>query len=402
MVKVDVRDATFSYPIYTSKSRSFKNTLLSGQVGGMGGKGKRSTQVVHALHDVNLSLRPGDRLGLIGHNGAGKTTLLRLLAGISHPTSGSVDLEGRVIPLISRGLGINPELTGRENIELPLRLFGATGEEVRWAHETVPDFTELGDFLDLPVRTYSDGMRARLSFAICTALTGDILVLDEWLGAGDAGFVQKASRKVKQMVQESGIVVLASHTPSILQQNCNKLAWMRRGEIVAMGDPKEVSEAYASEMRRRGRSGIGYEDGKGADDAAAQLAEREKAIQAQTELMDTAWTSHKYVEARHHAEHLYATENSSKAAYRLGTIHFYGRGADKSAAHALPYFRHPSLSDDPWSIYHQGLIMCDPTYPQHDQQIARNLLEVAFARGIRDAGPKLAALEADAADLKTG
>ncbi|MBD3768948.1 MAG: ATP-binding cassette domain-containing protein [Rhodobacterales bacterium] len=386
---INVQNASFSYPIYNAKSRSLKNAVFAGRAGGRRETGPGSTELVHALNNISLNLKSGDRLGLIGHNGAGKSTLLRLMAGIAHPTTGTVEFEGRVVPLISRGLGINPELTGRQNIELPLRLFGASTAEVQEAHKTVPEFTELGEFLDLPVRTYSDGMRARLSFAICTALRGDILILDEWLGAGDAGFVRKASNRLKTMVEQSGIVILASHTTSILQQNCNKLAWMRKGEIIAVGDPKDVSEAYAAEMRRYGQAGASGKPNEGEE--AAKI--RQAYIDDQVRLMDEAWFAKDYASARKIAEMLYAKENAARASYRLGTIYYYGRGAEKNLAQALPYFRHTSLTDDPWSIYHQGLILADRNYPGRDEDVARNLLEIAMMRGIRDAAQPLKAME---------
>ncbi|KCZ49347.1 ABC transporter ATP-binding protein [Hyphomonas pacifica] len=389
MTFLNVQNVSFSYPIFNAKSRSIKSAVLAGGAGGRRAEGPGSIELVHALNDINLDLKSGDRLGLIGHNGAGKSTLLRLMANIAQPTTGSIESSGRIIPLISRGLGINPELTGRQNIELPLRLFGATNSEVEEAHNTVPEFTELGEFLDLPVRTYSDGMRARLSFAICTALRGDILVLDEWLGAGDAGFVRKASERLKHMVEQSGIVVLASHTTSILQQNCNKLAWMRKGEIVAVGDPKDVSEAYAAEMRRHGQAGTMQKPSGEAEAAKA----RQAYIDDQVRQMDQAWFAQNFSEARRIAEELYARENVARAAYRLGTIHFYGRGAPINMAVALPYFRHPSLTDDAWSIYHQGLILADKSFPARDEAIAHNLIEIAMTKGVREAATTLQSLK---------
>ncbi|MEZ5947296.1 MAG: ATP-binding cassette domain-containing protein [Hyphomonas sp.] len=381
MTRIDILNASFSpYPIFNARSRSLKNAISGARVGGRRLAGRGDTEFVQALNNINLSVKAGDRIGLIGHNGAGKSTL-RLIAGIAHPSTGLVKTEGRIIPLISRGLGINPELTGRQNIELPLRLFGASSSEVALAHETVPEFTELGEFMDLPVRTYSDGMRARLTFAICTALSGDILVLDEWLGAGDAGFVHKASERLKTMVDQAGIVVLASHSSSILHQNCNKLAWMRKGEIIAVGAPREISEAYAADMRR-GADSVG----PGAPLMLDQPARPISTIKCVW--MEAAWYAQRFAEARRIAEELYAQENSGRASYRLGTIHYYGHGAPRDLSVALPYFRHNTLTEDPWAIYHQGLILADQTFPGRNDDLARNLMEIAMAKGVRESQPK--------------
>src|SRR5690606_5073699 len=162
-----------------------------------GGDGERGIVEVQALSDVSLDLKEGDRLGLVGRNGAGKSTLLKVLAGLVHPQRGGVRVEGRVAPLLTRGLGIHPELSGANNIELPMRLLGATEAEIKRAKRDVPEWSGLGEFIHLPVRTYSAGMRARLLFAICTAVRGEILIMDEWLSAGDADFVNKAQERLK-------------------------------------------------------------------------------------------------------------------------------------------------------------------------------------------------------------
>lgn len=243
MTSVTLDHATYSYPIYNASGRSLKLAVAQAVVGSrisLHGRHK----VVVALDDVSFSLHEGDRVGLVGRNGSGKSTLLRVIAGIAHPQSGAVTVEGRVTPLISRGLGIDPELTARQNVELPLRFLGATEDEIERAMEEIPVFTELGDFFDLPVRTFSDGMRARLSFSICTAVSGNILVLDEWLGAGDAGFIAKARARLDTLVANTGILVLASHQSSLIEQTCNKAIWLDRGRLRAFGDAKSVVKDY--------------------------------------------------------------------------------------------------------------------------------------------------------------
>ncbi|MFZ4071907.1 MAG: ABC transporter ATP-binding protein [Caulobacterales bacterium] len=243
MVQVD--RVNLSYPVYEVSGRSLKLALIRQMVGSRIDLGVGSVEIA-ALCDISFELKPGDRLGLVGRNGSGKSTILRLLAGLAHPTSGRVTTRGRIVPLIEKGLGINPELSGHENIELPLRLLGATNKEVREAKETIPAFTGLGAFMQMPVRTYSEGMKARLSFAICTAIRGDVLVLDEWLGAGDIDFYQKAQARLKTMLDQTGIVVLATHSVDLMRQLCNRVAWIDRGCLIMFGEPEAVLNAYQS------------------------------------------------------------------------------------------------------------------------------------------------------------
>lgn len=242
MAFIEAQSVDFTYPVYDLGGRSLKVTLMSGL--------KESAGVVHvsALRNVSLRLKEGDRLGLIGHNGAGKSTLLRMFAGVIHPSRGRIRCEGRVVPLIAKGLGLNDEFSGLQNIELPMRLLGATTEEVKYAMEEIPAWTGLGDFIHLPIRTYSEGMRARLAFAICTSIVGDILVLDEWLGAGDAQFVLKAQERIMDMLGQTKIIVLASHSLDLLRSLCNKVCWMERGQVVMVGDADEVLTAYLDQV----------------------------------------------------------------------------------------------------------------------------------------------------------
>jgi ABC-type polysaccharide/polyol phosphate transport system ATPase subunit len=227
--------------VFDVTGRSLKVAMMR-QFGG----GDRSTGTVEvqALSEVSLELRDGDRLGLIGRNGAGKSTLLRVLAGLLHPQQGGVKTEGRVVPLIARGLGIHPELSGYRNIEVPMRLLGATEKEIAQAHAEVPEWSGLGDFIHLPVRTYSTGMQARLLFAICTAVRGDILIMDEWLSAGDADFVSKAQLRLQSLLSDTRIVVLSSHSLDIIRKMCNVVCWMERGRIVMTGPSDQVIPAY--------------------------------------------------------------------------------------------------------------------------------------------------------------
>lgn len=231
------------YRLYGAAGRSMKLELMRQLVGAPIDVGDDNVDI-DALTDVSFELCAGDRLGLVGLNGSGKSTILRLIAGLMHPTRGSMRIEGRVLPLIEKGLGINPELTGLENIELPLRLLGASTAEVKRAQQDVPEFTALGAFMHMPVRTYSEGMKARLAFALCTALEGDVVVLDEWMGAGDIEFVERARERLNGMLERTGIVVLATHSTELMNSVCNKVAWLERGRLIRIGPAAEVLAAY--------------------------------------------------------------------------------------------------------------------------------------------------------------
>ncbi len=244
MTRILAEYVGFDYPIYDMRSRSLKMSLSRSFVGGSIGRSKGNV-VVQALRDINLDLSEGDRLGLVGHNGSGKTTLLRVLAGLYTPQHGRLTRVGRLLPLIEKGVGINPELTGHDNVELPLRLLGATDEEVARARKEIPEFAGLGPFMHLPVRTYSDGMRARLSFSLCTAIHADILVIDEWLSAGDMDFQSRAYERLTNMVKNTGIVVVASHSAQLIQNVCNKAVLLEGGRMRRLDTPKEVCDTYA-------------------------------------------------------------------------------------------------------------------------------------------------------------
>ncbi|MDR7117317.1 ATP-binding cassette domain-containing protein [Caulobacter sp. BE254] len=244
MAHIELSNIGFNYSVYHAASRSLKLSAMRGIKGGANG-----VVQVRAIRNLNLRLDDGDRLGLVGRNGSGKSTLLRVLGGLAHPQVGRVAIQGRVIPLIEKGLGINGELSGEANIELPLRFLGATDAEIAHARQWVPEFTGLKQFIHLPVRTYSEGMRARLAFALSTVIEGDILILDEWLSAGDINFVDKAEAQLTSLLNKSRILVLASHSLDLLRHVCTKVLWMEQGKAVMMGEPAEVIAAYIEGMR---------------------------------------------------------------------------------------------------------------------------------------------------------
>lgn len=193
-----------------------------------------------ALIDINLDVKAGDRLGLIGQNGSGKSTLLRTMAGIYIPTHGTVEVEGRISSMLSLGIGVQMEYSGYRNIDLWLVLAGVPRESRPYLRQQIADFSELGDFLHQPIRNYSSGMAMRLKFACATAIRPDILLLDEWLGAGDSNFKDKAAARMNDLVSEAGIVVLASHNIWMMKTICNKAAWLVEGRLAAFGDIEDV------------------------------------------------------------------------------------------------------------------------------------------------------------------
>ena len=232
------------FPVYSADSRSLKNNLLHKSTGGRIGRSAGNHVSVRALEDVNLVFERGDRVGLIGANGAGKTTLLRVLAGVYQPTRGQVWRQGRVASLFDISLGIDPDATGYENIVMRGMLLGLTPAEVRKRSDEIEAFTELGDYLAMPVYTYSTGMMLRLAFAVCTCIEPEILLMDEWIGVGDAAFVEKAERRLEEFVARAGILVLASHNPALLDRTCATGILLDSGKIRAFGPIEEVLRVY--------------------------------------------------------------------------------------------------------------------------------------------------------------
>lgn len=243
MANLTVRGLSVDFPIYHGNSRSLKRHVFA-RASGRLQQDDKSRIVVNALRDISLDLRSGDRLGLIGGNGAGKTTLLRTLAGIYEPVQGRIEIEGRVGALLDPNLGMNPELTGRENIVLRGLYNGYPRPEIDQLERDVEDFAELGDFLDLPMRFYSAGMTVRLGFALATAIRPEVLLMDEWFLAGDAAFMEKASVRLESVVNQAEILVLSSHSPGVILNWSTRLIRMDGGRIVDDGPPQEVMDRY--------------------------------------------------------------------------------------------------------------------------------------------------------------
>jgi lipopolysaccharide transport system ATP-binding protein len=243
MPRIDVSNVSVDFPLYHGNSRSLKKTVFAVASGRLG-EDRQHRVVVQALRDISFNLRTGDRLGLIGGNGAGKTTLLRTLAGIYEPGVGRVRVEGSVVALLDPGLGMNPELTGRENIMLRGLTIGLDKPAICRLEEDVQEFAELAEFLDLPVRFYSSGMVVRLGFALATAIRPQVLLMDEWILAGDAAFMEKARTRLEDMVRGAEILVLSSHMPNVVVDWCTRVMRLDRGRIIDDGAAREVTERY--------------------------------------------------------------------------------------------------------------------------------------------------------------
>ena len=243
MVSIDTYNACVDFPIFDAKSRSMKKAFL-GAAGGVIGKTADNVIVVEALKDINLHLREGDRVGLVGHNGAGKSTLLRLLSGIYEPTRGSADIRGRVAPVFDLGVGMDPEISGYENIIIRGLFLGQSRKQMKKKMDEIAEFTELGDYLNMPLRTYSSGMRIRLALGVVTSIEPEILLLDEGIGAVDAAFMAKARARLSELVKRSGILVFASHSNDFLAQLCTTALWVDHGEIRQAGSVPSIIESY--------------------------------------------------------------------------------------------------------------------------------------------------------------
>ncbi|OFS18278.1 ABC transporter ATP-binding protein [Corynebacterium sp. HMSC27B11] len=242
-ISIDTYNACVDFPIFDAKTRSLKHTFL-GAAGGAIGRNESNTVMVEALKDINLHLQDGDRVGLVGHNGAGKSTLLRLLSGIYEPTRGSAVVRGRVAPVFDLGVGMDPEISGYENITIRGLFLGQTRKAMNRKMDEIAEFSELGDYLAMPLRTYSTGMRIRLALGVVTSIDPEILLLDEGIGAVDAAFMAKARSRLVEMVKRSGILVFASHSNEFLAQLCDSALWIDHGEIRQAGPVDEVVEAY--------------------------------------------------------------------------------------------------------------------------------------------------------------
>ncbi len=248
MAEIILDNISLDFPIYGVNTRSLRKHLLRATTGGLIKQTANDVITVRALNNLNLHIKHGDRVGIIGHNGAGKSTLLRVLAGIYEPIIGTMKVTGKVTALLNVMLGLDPESTGFENIFMCGVLNGMTFKAIEAHTKAIADFTDLGDYLAMPIRTYSSGMQLRLAFAIATSIHPEILILDEVVGVGDADFIGKAHKRLNSIIESSHIVIVASHDEGIVKTICNKVVVMDAGNAVFFGPQQEGLEFYKTHI----------------------------------------------------------------------------------------------------------------------------------------------------------
>jgi ABC-type polysaccharide/polyol phosphate transport system ATPase subunit len=243
VASITLENVTVDFTIYGH--HSFRTALLSSAGGLIRRQGRKNDRVtVRALDNLSLQISHGDRVGLIGHNGAGKSTLLRVLAGVYAPVSGRIITEGTVSSLLNSSPGMNSDDTGYENIMTCGMYLGMTKNEILRKIPDIEEFTELGEYLTLPIRTYSTGMLTRLGFGIATSIDPEILLLDEGLGAGDTRFIERVNQRINKLISRASILVIASHGVDLIKSMCNRCILMNHGQVVRVGNTDEVINAY--------------------------------------------------------------------------------------------------------------------------------------------------------------
>lgn len=248
MAKIVLNNVNVEIPVFNSQGRSLKKALMGMATGGKIGLTESGKTVVQSLININLKVKNRERIGLLGHNGAGKSTLLRVLSKVYTPTSGTALIEGTIGSLIDISLGIDTEATGLENIFLRGALLGIPKKRIEQELPKIIEFSELGEFINMPVRTYSTGMHMRLAFSVSTMIRPEILLMDEWLSVGDQGFQKKAEQRLTEMVDQSNILVIASHSRSLIEKCCTRAVWLEHGQILMDTDAKSTCEAYFSHI----------------------------------------------------------------------------------------------------------------------------------------------------------
>lgn len=244
MASIFFENVCVDFPIYNASARSLKKRLFQVTTGGQINADEDGRVTIRAIENLNLKIQNGDRVGLLGHNGAGKSTLLRLLSGVYEPSSGHAKINGEIGSLIDVSFGIDPESSGLENIFLRGALLGLTRSEIKAKLDQIIEFSELGDFIDMPVRTYSSGMHLRLAFSVSTIIRPEILLMDEWLSVGDEGFKARAEERMKELVDQTHILVIATHSRDLVEKTCNRALWLEHGKIKMDGPSDEVAKAY--------------------------------------------------------------------------------------------------------------------------------------------------------------
>ena len=252
-IAVSVRDVSLTYSTTIDRRPTFKLRAKALM------RGKKQTRVVNALRNVNLDVEYGHVLGVIGANGAGKSSLMRCIAGILPPTQGRIEVYGSVSTLLALGVGFNPSMSGRDNVYLGGLAAGMTRDEINGHFDEIASFSELGDAIDAPMRTYSSGMYARLAFSVAATVRPDILIIDEALSTGDAKFKEKSLNRVKELRSDDRALILVSHAMQTLRETCNDVVWLDKGKVISRGEPNKVIDAY-QEFLQVGKSAAIDED----------------------------------------------------------------------------------------------------------------------------------------------
>lgn len=242
-IAVRVENVTVTYRTTIERTPTFKRAIVNL------GRGERTIREVQAVKNMSFVVPVGTSLGIVGANGAGKSTLVRTLGGILAPTAGRIEVHGRISALLALGVGFNPNLSGRENVVLGGLANGLTRQQVDDRADEIADFAELGDFMEMPIRTYSSGMRSRLAFAVSVHMDPDILMIDEALSAGDAAFKKKAADKMNELMSSARAMFLVSHALASIKELCNRAIWMHKGELMLEGSPDEIIHAYTTFLK---------------------------------------------------------------------------------------------------------------------------------------------------------
>jgi lipopolysaccharide transport system ATP-binding protein len=234
MASIVAEGVVVDFPIYGTAHRSLKTSVLRAALGGVFAPDGGGDIVVRALDGLTFAFAAGDRVGLLGHNGSGKSTLLRVIAGAYEPVHGRMKVEGRIASMLSITLGMDYEATGQENIFLLGAVMGRSRQQMRACMDDICGFAELGDFIHLPVRTYSSGMTMRLAFAVATSMPADIVLMDEWLSVGDEDFAQKGQARLSALLDKAKILFLASHSEALVRDNCNWVMRLSHGKVASL------------------------------------------------------------------------------------------------------------------------------------------------------------------------
>jgi lipopolysaccharide transport system ATP-binding protein len=232
MVSVNLKNISLNIPIYSNYQCSFKSSVINNLLGGVIDYQHKSNLSIRALDNINIDLKKGDKFGILGHNGSGKTSLLRVIAGVYKNYTGSLLVNGSISSLLDISLGMDIEATGFENIRMRGVIMDLKLQEIKKLEKEIGEFSELGNYLNLPIRTYSSGMIMRLGFAISTSLNADILIMDEWLSVGDESFQIKSQERLKKLISDESILIIASQSKELINSICNKQIELKNGQIV--------------------------------------------------------------------------------------------------------------------------------------------------------------------------